>query len=575
MSGLGSKIFKITKNGKYRIGYERVIKFSKDDINLYIKKFNKLKKDKIIIQGEFNDNKWVFLGKERMAYFYFNTEVKFELNLAFKMYIILKIHDEYIDPRSILLHAFAIKFIIKKTNLLSLDGLAKFKDDLDGIKLDYMREYVMIFGCRFLCFYDSEKYKELIDILSTYKKVYKRTNPRQLPEFKSIILFDNIIEDFMNSCSRYEKEKYFPILLWWSITKSIPTRPIEFSGLETKCITINEDKYLLSIPKCKKGGRINRSMKTEYRDVQITEELYTMINDFIEVNDPLRSEKYLLNYDIYINGSHNVKYHGEQVLYEYRENLGGTGRFYSLLNRFYKEIIEGKYKYKTISVLESRENNEGEICVERIRPGDTRHFAICNLYLQGFNPLTIARLAGHETLSMQLGYARHLNTFADSQVKVLTNRLLMLKTLGNEIGQENIKRLYKKSIFFSSLDNPNVKEIEDGFCVDEDFPNNCISEDCIFCNYFRLDIKNNKYNSEFLLSKSNVIDGDIKNQIKIIKSVVKNTALNKSNIEKNRNINIQEQQDIGVASKKLQQAIVQKAMINSYIFETKRVEQGD
>jgi len=576
MSGLGSKIFKIAKNGKYRIGYERMVKFNKDDINLYIKKFDQLKKDKIIIEGEFHDNKWVFLGKQRMAYFYFSNEVNYDLNLAFKMYILLKTHDEYIDPRSILLHAFAIKFIIKKTNLLSLNCYDNFKDELKGIKHTYMREYVVVFGRKFLCFYNSEKYKELIDILLTYRTLHIKSNSRQLPEFKSIILFDSIIEDFITSCSRYEKEKYFPILLWWSITKSIPMRPIEFSELETNCIRINDDKYLLSIPKCKKGSRVNRAMEPEYRDVQITEELYKMINEFIDINDPLRAEKYLLNYDIYNIAPQSLKTHSNQVLYEFRENVGGTGRFYSLLNSFYIEIIEGKYKYKTVSVQESMESDEGEIYVERIRPGDTRHFAICNLYLQGFNPLTIARLAGHETLNTQLGYARHLNTFADSQVEVLTNRILMLKTLGNVNDHENIKSLYKKSLFFNKSEYPTARQVEDGFCIDEDLPNNCIIGNCSTpCEYFRIDTKDKKYTSEFLLEKSNAFDGDIKNQIQIIKNMVKNSVLNKSNLAKNRNINIQEQQEIGVASKKLQQAIVQKAMIDSYIFERKRVEQDD
>ena len=249
--------------------------------------------------------------------------------------------------------------------------------------------------------------------------------------------------------------------------------------------------------------------------------------------------------------------------------------FYGLLNKFYIEIIEGKYNYKTVSVHESRENDEGEIYLERIRPGDTRHFAICNLYLQGFNPLTIARLAGHETLNTQLGYARHLNTFADSQVEVLVNRIHMSKTLGNVLGHENNNTLYKKSLFFNKSENPNAIQVEDGFCLDEDFPNNCIIGDCQFCDYYRIDTKNIKYNSVFLLEKSNGFDGDIKNQIQIIKNMVKNSVLNKSNIEKNRNINIEEQQVIGVASKKLQQAIVQKAMIDSYILERKMVEQDD
>jgi glucose-6-phosphate 1-dehydrogenase len=51
-------------------------------------------------------------------------------------------------------------------------------------------------------------------------------------------------------------------------------------------------------------------------------------------------------------------------------------------------------------------------CIDRLTTGDARHYAFCNMMLQGFNMLSIARIGGHKTLRMQMHYHAHLEHFA-------------------------------------------------------------------------------------------------------------------------------------------------------------------
>ena len=60
--------------------------------------------------------------------------------------------------------------------------------------------------------------------------------------------------------------------------------------------------------------------------------------------------------------------------------------FNDLKDRFYKIIVEEKY---------------GRCNLERVKAGDTRHFAIINMCLQGFSMHNIATLAGHSELKLR------------------------------------------------------------------------------------------------------------------------------------------------------------------------------
>ncbi|KOS04327.1 hypothetical protein AM598_01565, partial [Paenibacillus polymyxa] len=71
-----------------------------------------------------------------------------------------------------------------------------------------------------------------------------------------------------------------------------------------------------------------------------------------------------------------------------------------LIDDFYNEIIQDE-------------------SVDRVTCGDTRHFAIMNMFLQGFNMLSIARMAGHDTLGVQQNYYSHIDHYIQSQVYLM------------------------------------------------------------------------------------------------------------------------------------------------------------
>src|SRR5699024_9236059 len=77
-------------------------------------------------------------------------------------------------------------------------------------------------------------------------------------------------------------------------------------------------------------------------------------------------------------------------------------RDFDLLKKdFYEKVVDGIY---------------GISDLERIKSGDTRHFAIINMALQGFNMLSIARMAGHDEIRSQHSYYSHAEHFSQSYV---------------------------------------------------------------------------------------------------------------------------------------------------------------
>ena len=144
--------------------------------------------------------------------------------------------------------------------------------------------------------------------------------------------------------------------------------------------------------------------------------------------------------------------------------------FNDLKDRFYKIIVEEKY---------------GRCNLERVKAGDTRHFAIINMCLQGFSMHNIATLAGHSELKITQGYFSHVKHFAQSYVY----RLAQLK-LETEIGfrMDNSIIGWKKYIVHKSniekekITEKHVGRVQYGLCSElkENFPNTCI-EFCEFC----------------------------------------------------------------------------------------------
>ena len=59
MNGYRIKKFKKVRSINYVVGYTQLVRFNENDIDIYKRKFNELKKSGTIIKGEFEDTKWV------------------------------------------------------------------------------------------------------------------------------------------------------------------------------------------------------------------------------------------------------------------------------------------------------------------------------------------------------------------------------------------------------------------------------------------------------------------------------------------------------------------------------------
>jgi hypothetical protein len=579
MEGLKIKKFRKANGLNCNIGYTQILKYSEKDTDKYISKFNELKNRKIVLNGNFEDNYWILRGRERKAHLYFKYDFNKRLNTAIKIFMIIKIDDEKVNPRSLLRDIDGIDFVIRGTNCLDLNSVEYFKEKLESNKDRYIINDVKVAGYKFLCFYDFIKYKSFREEINKYNT--KEYDNRKISNFISAILFDTILKEFMDSLVKGDKaaqnkrEKYLPVMLWWMISSTIPLRPIEFSELETNAAKIVNGRYILSILNGKEDVDENNGEKRTYRHIDINGDLYNLIQEYIDKVDPERKEKYLFNYSIYSKHLSNVRDY-DKFLDAHKDNYAGTERFYQLLNNFYTEIVEKEYGYKTISVEDKVGKHHDDNTIERIRPGDTRHFAICNLFLQGTNPLTIARLAGHDNIYTQLTYANHLKAFAESKVKLVADEIRRRKLIGEGLySNRNLKELYNKSLFFD-IDNYNyARPVDEGYCIDKDFPSNCILGDCNReCDYYRLSLNKQK-DIVYLRNESNYYLQDIEKQINILKKLIRTSNLKKTNINKNRCFDIKEQEQIGICSKKIQQAIANKAIIESYIMKLNEVSNND
>ncbi|HDR7204064.1 TPA: site-specific integrase, partial [Bacillus cereus] len=288
---------------------------------------------------------------------------------------------------------------------------------------------------------------------------------RDLPDFQDVLELDDVINHYFKNNPVEEIISYIPILVWWLLTNTLPMRPSELLKLKKNCLFYDESKnepYTISVPRIKnKSATIDFSIK--YDSVVIDQKTYQLL---IEVRDKVDmyfpyseyffpSEMFSLNY---------------KVRRKKQNPIMNLRNFNDLKNRFYKIIVEEKY---------------GRYKLERVKAGDTRHFAIINMCLQGFSMHNIATLAGHSELEITQGYFSHVKHFAQSYVY----RLAQLK-LETEIGyrMDNSIIGWKKYIVHKSnikrekITEIHVGRVQYGLCSElkENFPNTCI-EFCEFC----------------------------------------------------------------------------------------------
>ncbi|PFE54332.1 hypothetical protein CN318_18395 [Bacillus cereus] len=426
--------------------------------------FDDLAESAVIKNKSFEENLWFVYDPLSQL----NLQMKFDLisypqiNEHLKYFILLRIisgktpkttYDELSTLRKVILGSQGFESLVQLKSIL-VESIEKYK---------YLGYHMVSVTSNFIDFYRTDNYQEILNICSSMPKQSKVS--RDLPDFQDVLELDDVINHYFKNNSVEEIISYIPILVWWLLTNTLPMRPSELLKLKKNCLSYDESKnepYTISVPRIKnKSATIDFSIK--YDSVMLDQRTYQLL---IEVRDKVNmyfpyseyffpSEMFSLNY---------------KVKRKKKNPIMNLRNFNDLKDRFYEIVVEGKY---------------GRYNLERVKAGDTRHFAIINMCLQGFSMHNIATLAGHNELKITQGYFSHVKHFAQSYVY----RLAQLK-LETEIGyrMDNSIIGWKKYIVHKSniekekINEKHIGRVQYGLCSElkENFPNTCI-EFCEFC----------------------------------------------------------------------------------------------
>lgn len=521
---------------KYVLESIESVIFRLEELHVYKEMFSELIQLGLIVKGNFEDSLWLVSGEYNNFNLRFDCEVYGEINLALKCYSVQKLYNR-INPQTVYRNVKGIGETIRITQGFRLDHLERLEDTIN--QFTKHKQFPFSISIReFLVFFThphSDKYSDLCLKYNT-----KISSVRKLPNFQDILIFDYALDMYFQSCtSDEEKLQYFPIFLWWRITRIIPMRPSEFYGLQRGCATNDsEGRYWMVLPRKKKSS--NHPGNLEITDtVQINQEVFELIEEYNRLTSAFSLESsYLISYKAYrryVKKKSIEKTHKKMSAYQ----------FINLLDRFYDEIVTPKF---------------GDL--KKVRPGDTRHFAFCNMMLQGFNMLTIARLGGHAQLETQMHYQKHLDHFAQSFVHHAAKTLRMQRMHKWESSwTTEIHTTIAKSKLYKASDFQEKYKVDHGYCTDN--PAHCRIGDCRFCEFFFFSPLDKQEGLSWLKDCSIALENRLKEQLELMRYITKTINYDCQSLTFQQS----GQERLSSTSNEVRRLMDQKAMVDSYLLE--------
>ncbi len=436
---------------------------SNTTFNQYIELFEALKAGGYIKNQQFSDITWYLPCPTS----YRDIEMSFDISKfnsfssPLKAFTLLQ-RKSGKRPVSIKRDLLRLKEIIKFTHGLSDENKLK---DYFSRPLDSNENYHVGSALRkFLYFHPLPKIQEVaLEILDGL--VYKEPGNRDLPPFEDVLILDDCINTFFKGLSVEESIKFYPIYLWWTLTNIIPMRPIEFLRIKSDCLEKKGDgTYCITVPRYKHQSSDLDEVFWE-QSIIVDKDIHTLINEYVLVVNAMGLQSDFLIPEL---SKINTRFRGP--IQKLNKEAASDVQFGQLITYFYEEVVE---------------NNYNELFMNRVTPGDTRHFAIINLFLQGFNSLTIARLAGHQEIESPSNYFSHAAHFSSSAVyKLSQNKVegeIGTKMSDGFLGRRDYQVRKAKFNLETKGDFSEYRRVDYGFCKDkENFPNNCV-EDCRIC----------------------------------------------------------------------------------------------
>ncbi|MGH0830075.1 integrase [Bacillus pretiosus] len=455
---------------------------------------------------------------------------------------------------------------IVDTLIFKKELLQDFKSSYNE-KSDSLRANIACSMINFLDFSEEFEYGHLYaEFLSG--QTYNRASVRRIPTSQDCIKFSWILEDFYKNIDKNDKQYlfYYPIQIWWKFTTVIPIRIGEFLSLERNSIEKINNKYYMILPRIKQKF-ISKKIQVIDR-IEITDKMYELISEYIKLTEKNKKSNFLFSKSVHKSLFREEELKSDELIK--CSDRFSNDIFRSLLISFYKNIIMSP-PYN-LTVRDIGEDSEAQIRNSRVkglyfdiermlRPNDTRHLAFLSLMLQGFHPVEIARLGGHQTINAQRHYQKHEYFLTDSGIAKL---MRMFELTGEgftfQVLKKNINstvtpigRKFKEDFIFKPALSTEVeyKKMEVGYCT---APVKVCETHCFLCKkYWRV-------SKEEFLQNRHIIERWMASERKEIQNLNKTLYNIHSQLIKDEysEINIKLTENLAVNSQKL------KSMISNF-----------
>ncbi|MDM8151344.1 integrase [Priestia megaterium] len=517
-----------------------IFTYSITDVNEYKEIFSKWLDLNIISTKSFKNNKWTLIDKyNNRRNLVFDIKDS-KLNTTLKCFALSIIEQEF-SINHIQQVVSSVHEVIEITHGFNIAYLTALEDYIG--KHNYAkRNNLANFTIQFFSFTSIDFSEEFKDVCAPFLNSIQRS--RELPNYQHILFFDEKMNFFLEEGSLFERKKYFPIVLWWKLTTIIPLRPIEFLTLQRDCVVKKTETFFqITLPRKKQRATLRRDIDIT-DTLQINKETYELIQEFHDYSSHSAKNNYLFTYDYY---KEHKEFFGSESLKE--TEFLPRRQLDSLLDQFYSNVLIKKYSYSGS---------------EKLTLGDTRHFAFCNMMLQGFNMLSIARIGGHSRLDKQQHYWGHLKYFSESWVYNFAEKHRRLdhlnKTMPDAYFTEDIRRIINSYKLNKSEEFDNALPVDYGYCVDNNYPNNC-SGDCRHCLHYRFHPKKENLNEaiNWLTDFSQTLSRKIDEQISLLTYISQTVNYDLTSLT----YSITDQEELSYTANELNRLLHQKAMIDS------------
>ncbi len=483
----------------------------------------------------FDDEVWLLKkaysnnDRERMDFGFYNKKIYHKNDkILIKCFLANMLMDGYSEA-TVANYFYVLKqFYVSTHGLLFINEMSEEEIKYSCSQNDQVYLYIPLNYIDFVIenyFYDTN-YDNLAKAKSKLNSIHLTENKsyenRELPSNKDIAMFQYYLHQFeTNNVDVDLRSLFYPMIIWWKLTIRIPIRPSEITfNLNKDCVfTINNACYI-RLNRIK--GNLIKSLQIPIiKKICISQDLYDMIHDYQElVEYDIKSET-LFSIDYLRKCFQSIREKDEV----FKSKANTFLRFYENYTHFeasdLNQLIDLFYDYYIDRQIDAPRN------YDRLRAGDTRHLAFSSLLLQNLNPIDIAMIGGHTTITSLGSYVNHIDLYIDSEVYRYYTKI----DLNTNIYSRRLKDIIMKMPFQSPANIANAipDEYGIGYCLDDSF--SCEDDICFFCSKWWCRPKNENY-----IKAAQYISTRIMKQVKSemnTNKVMLQTLLNKASVEFN------------------------------------------